>query len=311
MSDSLYHYTDSAATLGILGKPGEPAALWMTHILFMNDSAEWHHANGYRAEVLEAWEDDPEPAVREFVRYERDRRARRTDNLDQWVVFSLSSNPDQLSQWRGYAPNGGCCIEFDHAALAASAQAAQGFGRAFFLRACLYDDKLKREAVNVVMNYVRGHLIAGTFASGIANPYLPAVPRAPLVWSVAVGAAPSNLERVHHHASQCLDEAFAFMATHFKHDSFGEEDEVRLVGRVQNPLRLRTRGSTMVPFYPFEIEAHVADSSLIKSVTIGPRDDFELQRLAILLSLHEGRSVKRHPLLAGNDGIRRSNCTWR
>lgn len=128
----LSHYTSQKGLLGIL-KTGK---LWMTDILYLNDSSEFKHTLGLIKLDLEKREKQL-PPLRGFLsstntqeddiinktRYTFEKiktfcegigditQERRFENF----VFSLSHKEDDLSQWRSYCPKeGGFSIEFDY-----------------------------------------------------------------------------------------------------------------------------------------------------------------------------------------------------
>lgn len=121
--ESLFHYTDGRGLYGILNSK----TLWATNILFMNDYSEGSFGIRQVAQAITALRGnletrlfDPEPLDRDI------------EELESWMesgplalqnsgyyACCLTSEGDQLSQWRGYASNG-FCIEFDENALEAS-----------------------------------------------------------------------------------------------------------------------------------------------------------------------------------------------
>ena len=132
LPSKLYHYTSQDGLLGIVNK----RAIWMTDIRYLNDSQEFSYAvslfesliserqvkfpyNPYRniramggkSEDLEKVDDSKAYALHEIHEL-------LSDSLQflgrHYYIFSLSSKPDLLSQWRGYCPNGsGFSIGFD------------------------------------------------------------------------------------------------------------------------------------------------------------------------------------------------------
>lgn len=126
----LFHYTSSEALLAILTHK----TLWASDINYLNDVNELRHtlalARGYLGP----------PSLKAALASERskliDQLGRRLDNIRyHFFVFSLSEEPDLLSQWRGYCPTaGGYSIGFSARALYGAARTA-----GFELAPCSYD----------------------------------------------------------------------------------------------------------------------------------------------------------------------------
>lgn len=145
--DSVFHYTDAAGLLGIIGK----MEIWCTHIFYLNDSLEYRIAEqAYRDELtriafgsvregapptiqgndLTPWPADElnlpplPPLYRRFahaaIRHLDWFRDYRTNSDFEWTnidsapyVACFSANDDDLAQWRGYSgPGPRFLIEF-------------------------------------------------------------------------------------------------------------------------------------------------------------------------------------------------------
>ena len=143
----LYHYTSLAGLLGI----SRSRSLYASAARYLNDSAEIKHFSKLlKAEAhLRKSSSASEKLIRLYNQFEVWIEQRMIGN---WglvpFVSCFSSNPDQLSQWRGYCPPGkGISIGFKISDLVASAQAQK-----FRFGPCLYDpaaqDQLAREALN-------------------------------------------------------------------------------------------------------------------------------------------------------------------
>lgn len=128
LPETLYHYTDSAGLLGILGNPvefnGAPrharyGTLWATDARYLNDTKELRFGTKLLASQLEerALDMARRPAVAERLRELA--QAVRTGTFEMtWhkdahpatpfvTCFSSASKGDLLSQWRGYGDGGG------------------------------------------------------------------------------------------------------------------------------------------------------------------------------------------------------------
>lgn len=130
-SDLVYHYTTSNGLTGILGHRGEPAQLWATSAIFLNDARELvfgaQEAAAAIAAELEAIPADTDPGwVRSVLSgqqhylnnyYSTDPEALPTLYNTPYVAC-FSTDGDDLAQWRGYGADGaGYSIGFDRALL--------------------------------------------------------------------------------------------------------------------------------------------------------------------------------------------------
>lgn len=122
----LYHYTTQTGLLGIL----QNKKLWMTDILYLNDSSEFKHCIDLVKLELESRKNLFGKGFSLFPKWEKmtieEKKFHVYDDLEDILylihtdldinlyVFSLSQEKDDLSQWRGYCSKGvGFCIEFD------------------------------------------------------------------------------------------------------------------------------------------------------------------------------------------------------
>lgn len=160
----LYHYTTSEVFFKILrcGK------LRLTDPRFLNDSREWKHAASLVADAVKAvapriWPDWKKAGTKEDdFNFMIDRMVLRFNNLPLKAhhpandynhlpfIFSLSGQPDSLSQWRAYG-KGECCIGFDPAELASRSK-----GR---LKEVSYSgDKNRAKLETDLAGYLNGHI---------------------------------------------------------------------------------------------------------------------------------------------------------
>jgi len=97
----LYHYTDAAGLLGMLNS----GSIWLTDHRFLNDKSELEHTHGTLRELL-ASKEDQSPSTQAKKLYDAIRLYARTESSQDIHIFSLTEDPDDLSQWRGYAREG-------------------------------------------------------------------------------------------------------------------------------------------------------------------------------------------------------------
>lgn len=117
----LYHYTSSDGLIGIMLK----GKIWCTQIFYLNDQEEL--INGWRLffDILDKYEDEfkDKVYVNPNIRAWKSLFIKNTDSFInftnfpihdfQYFIFCLSSEDDDLSQWRGYSSeNSGYAIEF-------------------------------------------------------------------------------------------------------------------------------------------------------------------------------------------------------
>jgi hypothetical protein len=107
--DVLYHYTSIEAAISIL----KSDTVWVTDIFYLNDSSEYHKvlmAIRRRLEERIARTKDKD----ELANLTTYKQVIERGNSGPIYVASFSAVGDDLSQWRGYTPNGlGVCIGFN------------------------------------------------------------------------------------------------------------------------------------------------------------------------------------------------------
>jgi hypothetical protein len=135
----LYHYTNGAGLVGILGDK----VLWATDLRFLNDGEELRFAtrtlsNFARSFALELEEwaaDEQQPQEERWSAQGRSERlsgiadaidAREAYRYEQFYAACFCSDGDLLSQWRAYAQRDGFALGFDSSVLAEDAAAVGG-----------------------------------------------------------------------------------------------------------------------------------------------------------------------------------------
>lgn len=265
----LYHYTDANGLLGMLGKPKAPAEIWMSQIQYMNDHKEWWHAYELLGSPLWKLKADARPIVKSFAEYWcqglgiQNQNTSPTGGFQRTFIFSVSEAPDLLSQWRGYTPNGGYCIEFSPEALQSIAQQ-----NGFQLRKCIYEDHEKQALVQDFYNSIVQDLLSGTILPEVEA--LKLDPHQAIISSAGVK----------------LQQQFGEFACYFKHASFREEKEWRLLGVVPSGgtdprERWRTRGDLIFPYCAVTLPDSINGQPIIKSIMVGPGVDFRLAEHSI------------------------------
>lgn len=232
---TLYHYTSTAALLGIV----ESRKLWASSAFQLNDLQEILRTRNLLDRVCaELAGVEPDEKVKQGLL-----TLRSPEHMLQFArnvpcVAALSTERDQLSQWRAYARGpAGVCIGFN---ISAIPESDERFGH-FFVARCEYDEKRQRDAlkdsIRASVEYLRSvgaPLDAGTLA-------------------------------------QTMLSDLAVLAPIFKDPAFQEEREWRIITGPQpdHPdLRFRTTAAGVVPYREFDLS--VGDSLPITEIILAP-----------------------------------------
>lgn len=172
-------------------------------------------------------------------------------------VFSLSEVGDLLSQWRGYSGAGGVSIGFSFEKLRAKAKE-----NGFRLDGCIYSDQEKQ---------------------AITREFVAKIDR--------------ELDGGKNYIADDIVKRFLEIAARFKHKSFAEENEWRLisplVNNVERRINVRATAASLTPYVIFNLatglQPLVSESQpwrtnediCVRSVTIGPGKDFNLLGSAV------------------------------
>src|ERR1019366_2466702 len=104
----LFHYTGSEALISIVGTN----QLWATNAVFMNDQSEIWHTAALLTNVLEEPINDSQllgadESCLNFAQESMLTVLRHLHNYVEAYAFCFCSEPDLLSQWRGYGDGSG------------------------------------------------------------------------------------------------------------------------------------------------------------------------------------------------------------
>jgi hypothetical protein len=166
-----FHYTDYGAFANIVMKKD----LWLTDAGFSNDSEELEHGRAFIDKMLDLQANNGAiPDIRQISKDVAELEAKakdRKDTLEAVYVCCFCESGDLLSQWRGYAANGGgVAIEIDQLAFANLAGVDNPIGVMRFWKV-FYNDDSKQRRVLEVLNFwasqteppdVRAELAAAT-----------------------------------------------------------------------------------------------------------------------------------------------------
>lgn len=155
----LYHYTSQAGLLGVI----KEKAIWATNIYYLNDSMEYQYALDIIREVINSYLEQlyikrpdidaigqekgtaviPEDKIKTCEQLETLWEVLSVLKTYHVYICSFSSEGDQLSQWRGYCPEGsGFSIGFEKSWLI-SKMKEQGFN----LCECIYKKEKQIQAL--------------------------------------------------------------------------------------------------------------------------------------------------------------------
>ena len=249
--DLLYHYTNLTAFQSIV----ENGKLWATHIRYLNDTSEQQlFERLFRARVKELIETASPGTKQRMLLWQE----RLKSEIVPYVVCFSEDDGDRLSQWRGYAAQGGVSIGFKASRL--QDHLCQPRPHRLYLQKVLYVDPAGGKVTN--------DLIDSLLHIDFDRPGSP------------------NIAYYAHSVS-------LHWSAGFKHFAFKEEKEARLVlfQTTQRP-KLRVRGSLMVPY--LEVDIHQQSDALVEQVIVGPNAHQEQTAESIegLLRLNGWNAVK-------------------
>lgn len=191
------HYTDTEGLLGII----KSKEIWLTNIKFLNDEQEFNHTIDLIRNILK----NPKIASND-TRYETVKslsvelletiKTLAESKINNIFTLSFSKKTDLLSQWRGYCPNNGYSIAIN---LNKYFKSIKSEYKEMYLRHCIYDEKTKNENLKSLLNKY-------------AKKY--------------IDSAEQKEKQI---IINELNNEFMLLATHFKHPSFKEEAESRII----------------------------------------------------------------------------------
>ena len=238
--ETLYHYTDAAGLIGIVtGKE-----IWASQLQFMNDREEFTHARGGGAKIIREQIQNYPTETQEFFAKVAE-KLERGNTITRTFAFSLSEQPDLLSQWRGYAPNGGYCLGFSTKYLHDLSQR-----HSMTLLPCCYNDSIKTKNIREILDAYVDVTSSGKLKGEQEGEFI-----ATLVQDVRA------------------------IAPIFKHRSFEEEAEWRMWGMVPigDPRsKWRPRGPLVHPYAVLALCEPRQGTKILNEIFIGPGLDREL-----------------------------------
>ncbi len=240
--DKLFHYTTADGLIGII----KDWSLWATNAFYLNDSQEVIGGVEIARRILKelrasSQQKDQADRIDWLL---NDTRNVGTVRSKPAYVCCLSSERDQLSQWRAYCRGGGFAIEFPTVYLR-EALAEQGFS----LDECIYSEtdqgRLIKETIEkVVLPWVRGARLP-------------------------IGEDPERFE-----ASGKFTWELLRVAARLKNSSFAEEREFRIVSLPEwqykpEKLHFRQRAGVIIPYTTIKLPSTNEFRSRVQ-IMIGP-----------------------------------------
>ncbi|QOY93882.1 DUF2971 domain-containing protein [Massilia sp. UMI-21] len=251
----IYHYTSHDGLLGVLRNK----QVWATNIRFLNDASEGRHAVEYAQNAIENKINRGNLTAEKIAALEAMKKAAGTAAARHYTA-SFSEEGNLLSQWRAYCPpNGGYALGVPAGQLVAMAREQN-----FWLVPCIYDHKLKYKLISAL---IERHL--EYFTSGQTSLSSPTNWWTDVGWQFAQDLAQTG----------CV----------FKHSSFSEEKEWRLISGVidetKTQIDFRTSASRLVPYLKFNLVSDknpfLAEHDGVKfQIMAGPTSDRDLASLA-------------------------------
>ena len=270
------HYTTQKGLLGMVSTE----RLWATNIKYLNDEHEFLDALSLIREII------PQSRITEDHRdYEIHKKYikkldRELNSLDNYVsesifTFSFSEKTDLLSQWRGYCPdNKGYCLVFDIDEV--HEEVNKLFDNSHLLK-CVYDKSEKQKILKRLLNtYWEKYFHAESDKD-----------RKPIIDE--------------------LGKEVMLLASYFKHPSFSEEKEQRIVVIVDyapdSDLKFREGKLSLIPY----IELPISRKN-IKGICIGPTSNKKLSERSLEIFLEKNYGM---PVTWGLVNITHSKTPYR
>jgi len=273
----LYHYTSQEGLLGIL----QTNKLWMTNILYLNDSSEFKHTLDFvKVELKNRLDKISGTGISRFSILNENCIDERkyliyndllshynstySGQISDIYVFSLSQEKDDLSQWRGYCPKGvGFCIEFDNKKMS-SIMIKKTY---YKLTKCIYDKEQKGKLVKSLFDSIEPWFETNEKSKSYFNAFRTQFNK-PTISDQEI------IELVHH--LNIID-----ISSNIKNESFMNENEYRIVQNIKSGEMKYRRGNSMIIPY---IEGNLLDENNklpISKIIVGPTPHPELSVISV------------------------------
>lgn len=250
----LSHYTTLDGALGIV----QGGDLWLSHLRFSNDDEEFHYGLRLVAQELDAQAAAVPGDAARLQRIEAVKALIEQQREQPIFICCFCEEDNLLSQWRGYADNGGgVSIEFDHQGFRQYSGEDSPLGLTRLWRV-FYAESQQRGIIQKALDY-------------------PGWPSA------------AEADRVRY-----IADALAFFVPTFKNGDFRDEKERRLIfspGGANAPkVRFRVRSGMLVPYVRMRDMAGIPEGAPaqplpIKRLLVGPGRHRALNRESLRMAL--------------------------
>lgn len=257
VSNILYHYTSLDGLLGII----KSSSLWMSHAAYLNDASELNYGTKLISDMInKKIKDKKYNEINDILRvssivfsnYYR-------DSVNPYVL-SLSEEIDVLSQWRAYGNNCGVSIGFNPKNILELKVSYLNITNESRLIKVIYEKEeqinLIEKAIDIILKY--DHLTEFV--------------------------APANLSSAGSSLTEISMNMFMEIIPSFKHPSFHEEKEWRLLKvmsltheKEHKVVNHRFRSGVLIPY----LELKAQDKLPIIKIRYGPNPNPYLTRKAI------------------------------
>lgn len=286
--DKYYHYTSLENCIKLLDNQSGEFGIWASNLAYLNDKEE--HINGLNLidaeiEKLLINRDDD---LSDWVSSYKEKRVKEYTLANEIYVICFCSERSLLSQWKYYGKDSGVAIEYN-------------------LDRCLYSGFIEGSDIYcpnfaykvVYNNMTKTKIIDEYIKSNISEIYqdsqYDAIEKQRMIHN--------NLERLYSYAPL------------FKHDSFSEEKECRLLFRplhkspsenAKSLIHYRVSDGRIVPYMKIKIKGREEGKEIepvIKSLTVGPgrNQDLVFEALKHIVSLKFSGSDNQYELLSRKD----------
>lgn len=249
------HYTSQRGLLGIVSNE----VLWATNIKFLNDEHEFQHALDLIREIIPTSKITPGMKEHQAHKGFMEQLLKRLEQLDNYTTesiftLSFSSEIDLLSQWRGYcSDNKGYCLVYDVAGVFEKVKAK-------YQDAHLVDCVYRREEKEVKLRELLNQHWGKYYKAEEGKP---------------------QKEVVEELAKEVM-----LLASYYKHPSFSEEKERRIVVNLDfslnSNLKFREGPFSLVPYIELD-----APRGHLKKICIGPTANKRLSKRSVEMFLEK------------------------
>jgi len=266
----LYHYTSLAGLTGII----DSSSIWATEIRYLNDSAEMNHIvrllNGLcQQRIAESNNVEHDKILIQFQKWIDNR----INDGHMLFVSSFTTEGNLLSQWRGYSPtNKGVSVGFSPEYIISLAAE-----QSFLIGKCIYDNDTQKDIANEILN----SLIAIAVSNGENT-----------------NASKKHPSQSYHDTFEQIETDLLRIATLFKHGSFREEQEWRVISNIivnytQFPIHYREGISMLVPYINFSLTPNNHEEISISHIYLGPTPNINNSMGSLSRYISASKNIRR------------------